>query len=194
MVCSAWFVKTPQRKQESVHSYGLSWHPLASGKVNCRGRLLPPGLAFAPGSQALDHRLMTVSQGTARYSRSVRPWYIHLAPAPSQSLGPMVRQHQLPDIDAGAPLLAPVREDCEGVAPALATELCSSPPRRGPPGCAQAMTLISFRPPPSGESFPQALLILGPVVAFARHQLRARRTLSLPMRGKACCPPSPVMD
>lgn len=51
------------------------------------------------------------------------------------------------------------------------------------------MTLISFRPPPSGESVPQAMLILGPVVAFARHELRARQTLSLPMRGKACCPP-----
>lgn len=126
MVCSAWFVKTPQRKQESVHSYGLSWQPLASRKVNYRGRLLPPGLASAPGSQALDHRL----KGTARYSRMVRPWYIHLTPAPSQSLGPMVRQRQLPGVDAGARLLAPAREDCEGVAPALATELCSSPPRR----------------------------------------------------------------
>lgn len=61
MVCSAWFVKTPQRKQESVHSYGLSWQPLASRKVNYRVSVLPPGLASAPGSRALDHRLSSWS-------------------------------------------------------------------------------------------------------------------------------------
>lgn len=139
MVCSFWFVKTPQRKQESKKAciamdyFGNCRHP---GQVNYGGggpccRQASP-LLRARKRSTICLSGLPLERNSEAFTK--RPVVVLLDLAPSQSFGPIVQQHH---VDAARP--RPYLSDYER---------------------AFVFTrLLGTKPPP-------AMLILGPVVAF----------------------------